>query len=100
MIRTAAFTGPLNLPVLAENLPEILAGVVPCDDPESSPLPEFPLLFIKGQRSEYLKGQELEAIHRHASPAHFVTEIPDTGHWLHAEQPQVFLDTVRSFLGN
>lgn len=94
-----SFFWSLNLPVLAERLPEILAGVVNCDAPESVSLPEFPLLFIRGQRSNYIRERELDAIHR-MFPCSFVTEIPRAGHWVHAEQPGIFLDTVRKFLVN
>jgi pimeloyl-ACP methyl ester carboxylesterase len=89
----------LNLPVLANSLPEILAGVVPCTDTENVNMPEFPLLFIKGACSSYLDSSHLEAIHR-IFPCSLFREIPEAGHWIHAEQPQVFLDTVRSFLGS
>lgn len=93
------FYWALNLPVLANSLMDILAGVVPCAGLEYEELPVFPLLFIKGSMSSYIDSNHMEAIHR-IFPCSMIREIPDAGHWVHAEQPQVFLETVRSFLGN
>lgn len=87
----------LNLPVLANRLPEILEGVVPCTDASAVSLPEFPLLFIKGSRSPYLDSRHMDAIHR-IFPCSLFREIPDAGHWIHAEQPEAFLYNVRNFL--
>jgi esterase len=85
----------LNLHTLAENLPAIYAGIIP----ESMPggIPQFPLLFIKGEYSRYIRRSDEEAI-RLYFPWAQIEVIPGAGHWVHAEQPEAFLRAVLSFI--
>ncbi len=57
-----------------------------------------PTLFLGGERSDYLDrerdGDTIEA----AFPAAEIEMIPDSGHWVHAEQPEDFLRRVDAFL--
>jgi pimeloyl-ACP methyl ester carboxylesterase len=56
-----------------------------------------PALFVAGGRSDYLPpGHEPEI--RRRFPNARIARIADAGHWLHAEQPQAFLDIVEPFL--
>jgi esterase len=65
--------------------------------PESGPPYTGPVLFIKGGDSNYIQEQ-----HRQAITAFFPTAtvkvVPDSGHWLHAEKPQLFNSIVGRFL--
>lgn len=56
-----------------------------------------PTLFVAGGRSDYLSPEHETAIRR-LFPAAELARIPDAGHWVHAEQPQAFLDLVEPFL--
>ena len=56
-----------------------------------------PTLFIKGGKSDYITESDGEVIKRHF-PLCEVAEIPDAGHWVHAEQPQKLLKRVNDFL--
>ena len=56
-----------------------------------------PALFVAGGRSNYLLPAH-EADIRGLFPQARIARIPDAGHWLHAEQPQAFLDLVEPFL--
>ncbi len=56
-----------------------------------------PALFVAGGRSDYLRPEYEPAIRR-LFPAARIARIADAGHWLHAEQPQAFLDLVEPFL--
>jgi esterase len=58
---------------------------------------EHPTLFIRGASSSYVGDTELAAIHQHFSRARIETLV-GAGHWLHAEQPQAFLQRVFDFL--
>jgi esterase len=54
-------------------------------------------LFIGGGHSDYLLPEHEAEIQR-LFPQARIARIPDAGHWLHAEQPQAFLDLVEAFL--
>jgi pimeloyl-ACP methyl ester carboxylesterase len=54
-------------------------------------------LFIRGGNSNYILDQDLELIHGYF-PNATVETIPNVGHWLHAENPQLFFEITNSFL--
>ncbi|MGE5269488.1 MAG: alpha/beta fold hydrolase [Thiohalocapsa sp.] len=56
-----------------------------------------PALFVAGGRSDYLRSEHESEIRRRF-PAARIAHIAEAGHWLHAEQPQQFLDLVTRFL--
>ena len=56
-----------------------------------------PILFVAGGDSPYIQDSHKPAIERLFPNAEYAT-IPDAGHWVHAEQPQAFYETVASFL--
>ena len=58
---------------------------------------EKPTLFIVGQESTYIKETDLELIEYHF-PDFEIVEIPKSGHWVHAENPDQFFDKVSRFL--
>jgi esterase len=63
---------------------------------EDQPYPG-PVLFIKGGDSDYIQAQHWPAITAFF-PAATIKVMPDCGHWLHAEKPQVFNGIVGRFL--
>ena len=56
-----------------------------------------PALFIKGERSPYVLESDNDGIRSIFPQARFVT-IEGTGHWVHAEAPQIFAEVVVEFL--
>lgn len=58
---------------------------------------DLPALFIRGSKSDYVGDEEIAQIERHFDNAEFAT-IENAGHWLHAEQPQAFIERVLDFL--
>ena len=58
---------------------------------------ENPTLFIVGQASNYIKETDIELIESHF-PDFEIVEIPKSGHWVHAENPDQFFDKVSRFL--
>lgn len=54
-------------------------------------------LFLAGGTSHYLRSEDQPVIDR-LFPAAEVVRLPDTGHWLHAEQPALFVAAVEKFL--
>jgi len=60
---------------------------------------EKPVLFLKGQNSSYIEDNDRITIEKYF-PKASVLEIPNAGHWLHAENPKVFYEKLISFLKN
>ncbi len=56
-----------------------------------------PVLFVKGERSDYITDADLPAIRRLFPEARLVT-IPGAGHWVHADAPEAFAREVLAFL--
>ena len=54
------------------------------------------VLFVKGGLSNYIKNDDLEWL-KHFDSA-IVEEISQAGHWVHADQPEALLTTVKEFL--
>jgi pimeloyl-ACP methyl ester carboxylesterase len=55
-----------------------------------------PTLFMAGERSNYIQKDDHALIHHHFPQAQ-IQVIPNAGHWIHAEQPQAFLETLLTF---
>lgn len=83
----------LNLAAIAHAMPA-LTGF-----PSFAPGARYdgPALFVAGGRSDYVRPEHEPEIRR-LFPAARIARIADAGHWLHAEQPQQFLDLVTRFL--
>lgn len=81
----------INLQVLKEQVEEV---------GESLPTHlkfEKEALFLKGDRSEYISNHD-EGLIKLQFPNAMITTISNSGHWLHAENPVEFFDTVLEFL--
>ncbi len=71
-------------------------------DEIGKPLPENaifnkPTLFIRGGNSNYILDNDFENIKKYF-PNALLEMIPNVGHWLHAENPQLFYEITNSFL--
>ena len=81
-----------NLEVLAENMNEVgepLSGTA---------IFSKPTLFLRGEHSEYVRDSDLADI-RMYFPKSEIETVAQAGHWLHAENPQGFMDALLPFLG-
>lgn len=81
----------LNLDVLIKNV-EAVGAALPDDA-----FYDKPTLFIKGENSNYITGEDRELIEKHFPSSEIVT-IPKAGHWVHAENKKAFYRAVMSFL--
>ena len=54
-------------------------------------------LFLRGDKSEYIGESDTAIIRRHFPNSNIVA-IPNSGHWLHAENPKDFYKVVMDFL--
>jgi esterase len=57
------------------------------------------VLFLKGALSLYIQEKDLPLISR-LFPLYQLVSIEKAGHWLHADQPKIFGDTVLAFMRN
>ncbi|MGR3495652.1 alpha/beta fold hydrolase [Citreimonas sp.] len=81
----------LNLDVLADQMPHILSF------PDIDATFDGPTLLLSGAESDYVLPEHRDAIRAHFPAARFA-KIPGAGHWLHAEKPREFEQSVRAFL--
>lgn len=58
-----------------------------------------PTLFLKGEKSDYILDSDQDLIAQHFSDFAIQT-IPNSGHWVHAENPKAFFEMVVEFLGS
>ncbi len=56
-----------------------------------------PTLFIRGGNSDYILDEDSNGIKQHF-PLAVLETIPNVGHWLHAENPQLFFEITLAFL--
>lgn len=80
-----------NLKVFNEKINEIGAAL-PFDKTYNGKV-----LFLRGDKSDYILDSDFETIYFHFSKAKIVT-ISGAGHWLHAENPKDFFCEVENFL--
>jgi esterase len=81
----------LNLDVLEAEMPGIVGW------PGTPGVFAGPTLFLSGENSQYVLPEYRDEIVAQFSKARFA-RLPDAGHWLHAEKPREFEETVRIFL--
>ena len=85
----------VNLDVLGRELEDVsgwpeerLAGVTPYTGP---------VLWIAGARSDYIKDEYAAAMDRWF-PKNRRVVVKDAGHWVHSEQPEIFMEVLRRFV--
>jgi pimeloyl-ACP methyl ester carboxylesterase len=81
----------LNLDVLAQAMPQIVGW------PDIAGRFDGPALFLSGADSDYVRPEHRPLIRALFPQARFA-RLTGAGHWLHAEQPAAFVDTVTAFL--
>jgi pimeloyl-ACP methyl ester carboxylesterase len=84
-----------NLAGLRRDLPAI--GGWPEDELDGTPSYDGPVLWLAGQRSDYITEEYAPAMDRWFPRNRRVT-VKDAGHWVHSEQPEVFVEVLRRFL--
>lgn len=91
--KSGEFYWGINIKAIKHELPNIIDGLRK-DQPE---IKGFPILFIKGRNSDYISDEDRNLISR-IFPFARIETIPNAGHWVHAEQPELFLQKIRNFL--
>jgi pimeloyl-ACP methyl ester carboxylesterase len=91
--KSGEFYWGINIKAIKNELANIIDGLKE-DHPE---IKGFPILFIKGGNSDYISDEDRNLISR-IFPFARIETIPNAGHWVHAEQPELFLQRIRNFL--
>ena len=81
----------LNLDVLEAAMPQIIGW------PDTQGCFDGPTLFLTGSQSAYVKIEDRATIRALFPQARFA-KLLGAGHWLHAEKPKAFAETVALFL--
>ncbi|MCX6196273.1 MAG: alpha/beta fold hydrolase [Flavobacteriia bacterium] len=79
----------VNFAVLEKSMPEILAAL-----PYKEVL--IPSLFIRGELSNYIEDNDVQELESFFSDLSLKT-IKNAGHWVHADAPEEFTNTVLEF---
>ena len=79
-----------NLEAITKNIPNLGVEI-------NDRLFDKPTLFISGENSSYIIKSDLENILISFPFATFIV-IPNASHWVHTDQPQLFLSIVQKFL--
>ena len=83
----------LNVQALYENLEEIVQGVNPKWFDNRIPITVYPVTFIRGLESPYVRDADIPLI-RKIYPEAEIIDIPRAGHWLHVQQPALFMKAL------
>jgi len=80
-----------NIPVLETSLDDLGEALQPMS------VIENPTLFIKGASSPYIQENDILLIKAHLPNSKIIT-INNSGHWVHAQQPELFFKETLNFL--
>jgi pimeloyl-ACP methyl ester carboxylesterase len=87
----------LNIQTLHDQLPKIMDGLETKPFLNGNGITGFPVLFIKAEKSGYIKEEDYAAIKTIFPMAEMVT-IPGADHWVHVEQPELLIKTISYFV--
>ena len=84
-----------NLATLGRDLAEIAGW--PEHRLDGVPPYQGPVLWVAGQNSSYVQDAQVDAMH-HWFPRNRRVTVKGAGHWVHSEQPEIFVEVLRRFL--
>ncbi len=82
------FSWRLNALTLINNLDNIVEGL-----PFQQPVTGFPVIFLKGEKSDYILKEDYQEILR-LFPAAEIKVIKNAGHWLHVDNPEAVIEAL------
>ena len=91
--KTKLYKWRVNVDVLYDSLDEIVSGVNKSWLDDRIPITAYPVIFIRGMKSKYILPED-EILIKEIYPEATIVDIPEAGHWLHAEQPTKFMKAV------
>jgi len=94
---TKQFKCRVNVEVLYDSLDEVISGMNYRWIDDRIPILSYPVLFIRGEKSNYLSEEDIKMV-KEIYPEAQIETIPNAGHWLHAEQPRLFMEALEKFI--
>lgn len=91
--KSKTFKWKINLSAINANIDNMLEGVAF----NQKHFINYPVLFIKAEKSKYIMDDDYFLIRKIFPKAEIVT-IPNAGHWVHIEQPELLIKTIRYFI--
>ena len=91
------FKWNINVKALHDSLPQLLDGLNLEKFNVDISLMQFPVLFIRGEKSDYISDEDIVDLKKYFPKSELIT-IFDAGHWVHSEQPDLFVKSVNYFL--
>jgi len=88
---SGAFRWKLNLPAIRQNYALLTQPL------ETSQTFSGPTLFLRGERSDYIRDQDTPLITQ-LFPKAQITTITQAGHWIHADKPEKLIESIIQFL--
>ncbi len=91
--QTGLYKWRINVDVLYDYLDEIVNGVNLRWFDARIPITAYPVIFIRGLKSNYIMEEDIPLI-KEIYPDASIIDIPDAGHWLHVEKPDEFMEAA------
>jgi esterase len=91
------YSWKFNLETIRNELPNILDGFEKNTSIEKQIKINIPCLFIKGENSYYISVEDKKDIINIFPKSRIIT-IPNSGHWVHAEQKEKFINIIKKWL--
>jgi len=83
----------INLNAINTNITNMLSGV----SRGNNDMPNHSVLFVRAENSRYIMDDDYFLI-RKIFPKTEIVTIPDAGHWVHVEQPDLLIKTICYFI--
>jgi pimeloyl-ACP methyl ester carboxylesterase len=85
------FEWKCNLPVIIKSYRALM------EFPQVNKHYNGPVFFIRGEKSDYITDERWKVAHQYFPEAQLFT-IPGAGHWVHAEEPDAFMQLLEQHL--
>ena len=90
---TRKYKWRVNVDALYVHLNDIVSGVNRRWFAARMPITVYPVIFIRGLKSNYITDESVPLV-KEIYPDANIVDIPGAGHWLHAEKPKEFTKAV------
>jgi pimeloyl-ACP methyl ester carboxylesterase len=90
------FAWKIDVSILLNNLEKMMEGIDRRAE-VSQQITGFPVIFLKGEDSDYLPSDDFGDIQKVFPAAEFIT-VPDSGHWIHSDRPDEVIKHLKRLL--